>query len=686
MKADVINIGGVFSDGGNVHYVLPRFQRAYAWGTQQWHTLWNDVMEVRRSANDATEHFLGAIVVIEEETRGVHIPTYTLVDGQQRLVTLSVFLHAMAEQTDDDELRDEIDEYLTNRRRKADLRYTVLPTEHRGDREAWTALVDREVLPAGNESGIPEAYEYFRREIRHAVDQRVTTPHELFTTLTTRLNIVFINLQREERPHQIFESLNTKGMVLSEPDKVRNYLAMRLPQSVQGDVWDRRWRPIEKLLDERKGELSSFLLDYLARATRVVFREDQTYQQFRKRMDRDFPEESEFNAELSSMYRHAKIYNRLLRPKCEPDDDLRLRFIRINALRRTVVYPLLLSFYDLYQRQHLTHSELCEALDLVENYLVRHYLANEPTGALRRYLARLVRVDNLAALKQELFVRNYPPDARIRESLKWARNSVSGDNRRRLIAILIRVNQQLLKGSDVDILLKDEPTIEHIMPRTLNRSWERNLGQDWADIHNEMLNTIGNLTLVTQSWNSSLSNSPWQRKCEQLGKHGLPLNNRYFGSGKPGDLKHWDRKAINARQDWLVDHLLNLWPGRRDVRRQVNDRYDPDRHPQPEFEYTNTGVISLTIRDETWNIPRRSWNYLIALFTNRVAVPRPDFEEIVGYLPEELSSERRHNWDKQLENGWFLCYMWANYAARYLIELAALCDLDDQDWHITLRE
>ena len=218
----------------------------------------------------------------------------------------------------------------------------------------------------------------------------------MFQSLISRFSIVFINLDREERPHQIFESLNAKGLELSQPDLVRNYLAMRLQATQQDEIYDRYWMGIQTLLDDqRSGELSAFLRHYLARMTRRLCNEREIYQEFRKRMDREFDSEEALVGEIHRLHRHAQFYDRLLRPKGEPDEGLRFRLEYINALQRTVVYPLLLSFYDAYDRDTLPQDRFCEALDLLENYLVRHYLVNAPTNALTKMMPALIPKDDI---------------------------------------------------------------------------------------------------------------------------------------------------------------------------------------------------------------------------------------------------------------------------------------------------
>ncbi len=685
MEANVWPVGDVFNQGGDIQFILPRFQRPYAWEQTEWQALWDDLLDVHGAGAHAS-HFLGAIVVVNEEIRGTHVPTYTLIDGQQRLLTLSLLLHALLHKVTEQNVITRMRKYLINPDEEDSLRYKVLPTEHYGDRKAWLALVENQQGTGAGNSRLLEAHRFFLKQIEQSTSHRAVAPRELFDTLSTRLKVVFINLKREERPHQIFESLNARGKGLEQADLVRNYLAMRLPANEQDSAYLRHWLPIQDMFEERRSAgISDFLLNYLACKTGTFFREDATYRQFRKRMDSGFTERDSLVTELVTMHRHAEYFHRFLLPDAEPDHSLRLRLERFNALERTVIRPLLLHLYDAHHGGELSHMELLEALDLLDNYLTRHFLANLHTGGLRRFLTSLVKVDSLAELKRRLHTRNYPNDERLRRVLSDLDLYRSGPNRRRLVYILLRVNERLPQGNDVITVLKEAPTVEHIMPRSLNEDWERHLREEWEapELAQDLyLNSLGNLTLVTQRWNSRMSNSAWEEKSALLRKHGLPLNYLYFGEARPGDVRTWNEQAIRNRGNWIVDALLKLWPDLREGKPR-EDRYDPERHPRAGYNYKGTGVTDVTLAGRKMNVYGNAWNNAAQLFTNEVAVSRPDFEEIVS----DMDSRKlvRDGGYKQLANGWWLRYMDPNEAAGYLMELAGLCELDDRDWGISLK-
>lgn len=686
MEANVWNVGGVFNQGGDVHFILPRFQRPYAWEQPEWQALWDDLLEVHEAGEQAS-HFLGAIVVVEEKLSGTHVPTYTLIDGQQRLLTLSLLFHALAEAAEDPLLVSRIREYLVNRHEENTqvLHYKVLPTEHYGDRIAWTDMVNGRQSSGDGNSRLLQAQQFFASALRQVADRKGITVRDLYDTLVIRLKVVFINLRREERPHQIFESLNARGRPLEQSDLVRNYLAMRLPANEQDDAYVRYWLPIQDMFEERRSAgISDFLLNYLACKTGFFYREDDTYRQFRKRMDSGFSEHESLVSELAEINRQAGYFRSFLLPDNEPDDALRLRLIRFNALERTVVRPLLLHLYHAHYSRKLSREELLEALDLLDNYLTRHFLANLHTGGLRHFLASLVRAETLAELKRRLHRRNYPTDEDLRRVLAGLDLYRSGPNRRRLVYILLRVNECLPQGNDVIPVLKDAPTVEHIMPRSPNKDWERHLEWMWKDPEESglYLNRLGNLTLVTQSWNSSMSNSAWRKKRELLREHGLPLNSQYFGKGLPGDARTWNEQAIEARGNWIIDALLKLWPDLREGKPASGPEY-PERHPRLGFNYKGTGVTGITLFGKLVNVYGNAWNNATQMFTNEIAVSRADFEEIMRDMT--IRKLGRSGGYKQLDNGWWLDYMNPNEAVNYMGELADLCELNDADWSIEVK-
>ncbi len=242
MKADSLKISKVFSSGGDVHYVLPHFQREYAWEKENWQTLLNDVMGLYDAykPEKEPEHFMGALVVINDGTRNGVVPAFKLVDGQQRLISISLMLCALGKISEKSHpaLYKRIRRLLTNPDEAGLLFYKLVPTAKYGDRDAYLALLRGEEFPTGIDWGIPKAYQFFFKELDNRIKANSVDPERLFLVFANSLQVVFIDLDQGERPYEIFESLNAKNKPLTQADLVRNFIAMKLPEGRQEEIFN----------------------------------------------------------------------------------------------------------------------------------------------------------------------------------------------------------------------------------------------------------------------------------------------------------------------------------------------------------------------------------------------------------------------------------------------------------------
>ena len=290
------------------------------------------------------------------------------------------------------------------------------------------------------------------------------------------------------------------------------------------------------------------------------------------------------------------------------------------------------------------------------------------------------RVSDLQILRSKLLARTYPTDFLLHRELRY-RNLYARTNLRLVvIRLLTEVNRILSIGTDVNVALAGEPTIEHVMPRSLNSIWQNELGPEHERIHRELLNTLGNLTLVTKGKNSELSNSSWSKKRKLLQEHGLPLNQKYDWP------ERWDENAILQRTEWLVGHLCKHWPDLADKseNRVTALHDDNNRHPRLGFDYTGTKIHQLVIGERSWN---KNWNELPIILSEQVAVPHPDFEETAEQLTGWYGREKKRKYDHQLSNGWWVRNgQSANVTAEFCIDLAALCEIPANYWQIIFKE
>lgn len=202
--------------GGRTQYVVPPFQRPYRWGRNQWRTLWEDIMELRDS--ESPGHFLGSVVTLSQGGTPEGVARFLLIDGQQRLTTLSLLLAALRDWASNEE--PEVAErihgvYLQNQFAQGADRLKVLPTQ--ADRQAFEGVVDR--IGAGSGSLVKEAYRFFSARLKGLENSNQgVTAHDFETTILSKIEIVSITLGPDDNPHRIFESLNGKGTPLTQAD------------------------------------------------------------------------------------------------------------------------------------------------------------------------------------------------------------------------------------------------------------------------------------------------------------------------------------------------------------------------------------------------------------------------------------------------------------------------------------
>lgn len=289
MDVNSLRIAKVFQNGGDVHYVLPYFQREYAWEEENWKTLIHDIRGIYNTYDPfrEPEHFLGALVVIKDGMRGGTIPAFKLVDGQQRLVSVSLVLLTLANAIKDSNpsLHKKIVKLLVNVDETGLVRYKIVPTTKYDDQKTYFALIDGQIKLALTDSRIKAAFDYFTRAVNDMLAGGFD-PTILFTVISNCMQVVFIDLDHQERPYEIFESLNNKGKQLSQPDLIRNFIAMKLPERQQELVFKGVWSEVENRLREKRtvsriGEQSAFFRHYLAHGSGVLCNREHIYARFR---------------------------------------------------------------------------------------------------------------------------------------------------------------------------------------------------------------------------------------------------------------------------------------------------------------------------------------------------------------------------------------------------------------------
>ncbi|WP_433350147.1 GmrSD restriction endonuclease domain-containing protein [Micromonospora sp. CA-111912] len=547
---------------GAKQYRVPLYQRTYSWTDSQLQRLWDDIRGLagERTKDPSLTHFIGSLVLAPSPTNGpAGVSEFLVVDGQQRLTTLSILLCALRDhraQHEGPDHRDRIDqEFLINKYKPAH-RFKIVPTQ--ADRSAYQACL--EATPqAGGSDRVGAAYRYFVAQLAAGADDPddPLDMEHIEDAIISGMALVSVVAQAGDNVYRIFESLNNTGLKLTQADLLRNYLFMRLPSRGEA-VYNSLWFPLQQQLDSGKLE-QLFWLDLVHRNPEVKQTDTYTGQQARLN---GLHNEEEIEAEVRRFCRLGALLRIILRPEEEGDPEVRRRLARLNAWDTTTVYPLLLHLLDRRKQGTATSAQIASAMLYVESFFIRRLLVGRATASINRILLRVVTdmradlpVDEAVRAYLSVGRKYYATDSSIRDAVRSMPFYLNGRATQRNLVL------QWLEesyGSKEPVKLSSL-TIEHVMPQSPTTEWRKVLSQDlqgeesFAEAHEALVHTLGNLTLT--GYNSELSNSSFLVKRAQLGKSGISLNQEIAAQ------KRWGRPEIHARADSLAERIIVNWPG-----------------------------------------------------------------------------------------------------------------------------
>ena len=529
-------------------FILPIFQRRYSWEKRHCEQLWDDVLRVGKN-EDIPSHFLGSIVSIGDGSPTV--PQFLVIDGQQRLTTLSLLLSALGRAIEVKNIDIRIDRsrlegyYLFNDREDGELRYKQLLTPH--DRDTLIQLLETGTA-SDNTSLLVANYRFFEDKLKRADLQTVYKGIQ-------KLMIVDIALDsRSDNPQLIFESLNSTGLSLSQADLIRNYVLMGQEPNIQSKLYETYWYPMEQSFGtEYAKRFDLFIRDYLTLKTRQIPNKGQVYEDFKRYMaDKKQPEA--LQTIIKEIVRYSKHYVRIAL-LTEPDRELRACLEDIHALSVEVAFPFLLGVYEDCVQGRLEKAEVIEIFRLIESYVFRRAICDIKTAGMNR---------TFAALTGQIDKDNYLQSLIVAFSLMTGNQRFPSDKpfqREFLIKDVyhLRTRNYLLRKLEnyerKEPIRVEDYTIEHVMPQKLSGKWQAELGEEWREVREKYLHTIGNLTLT--GYNSELSNNTLIDK--QLMEGGF-LDSPLRLNESLREAERWDEIAIINRAEMLLEKACKIWP------------------------------------------------------------------------------------------------------------------------------
>lgn len=538
---------------GNKQFLIPVYQRYYSWDLAQCQRLWTDIVDMQKK--NKMGHFVGSIVNIAEQAMPTGVQKYMIIDGQQRITTLTLLLIALRDYAESHPEGQGINAkrinntLLKNEYEEDDDRYKLLLTET--DRDILVSLIEKKPLKPNTNSRLLTNLKFFAGQI----EKLEIKPEEVYESIG-KLQIVNITLDRAVDDAQaIFESLNSTGKELTESDLIRNYALMGLEPSEQRYVYEHQWRPMELLFDYEKQEstMDKFFRDYLTMKLARIPKQDHVYEEFKGyHLNCEFGSVRELCQDLLE---YAEFYTNMIFARTT-DLALKNLYADISELRMEVAYPFLLKVHRDNASGLISDDNLKEVLSMCISYVLRRNICEIPTNSLNKTFATFknsVRNNDYMNSVRAYFVllhtyKEFPDDE------KFAAAFVTRDiyNMRQRNFILRHLEEHENKVA-INI---ENFTIEHIMPQNpkMSTEWQSELGPDWKEIQKKYLHTIGNLTLT--AYNSEMSDHSFMDKMNMDGgfKQSALRLNKYIVMQT-----EWKEEEIQERAKKLASKAAEIW-------------------------------------------------------------------------------------------------------------------------------
>lgn len=600
---------------GKRRYEVPLFQRQYVWKLEDhWESLWEDIERKfvqRPKGAPSTPHFLGAMVLDQRRAYGNAVPVQLIIDGQQRLTTFQIFLSAFRDvcaAENQNAYAEECALYLRNTGIMQDEKieqYKLWPTNL--DRKQFADVIDsgskeelnrRHPLVRQKYKRKPdprpkmiECYLYFYEQLttfmksedyQPALPERVKLMHD---ALREALQLVTVELEADDDPQVIFETLNARGEPLLPSDLLRNFIFLRASQQNESqeelykDFWmpfdDEFWHALEKQGRFLRARSDIFLQHYLTFQRRQEILISHLYNEYKEwiKAAKPFPS---VRAELETLSENRIHFRELVQPVPNTPIGRFSEFLRIFDL--STVYPVVLGM----MAADVHSDEVAGMLEDLESYILRRAVCDLGTKNYNRFfLTVLIKLVNsqfsrnnlraaLAEQKGDSVV--WPDNAKFKQAwLNQPVYNVMGAPRVQYALREIERRLHQTRAEHIEIL--SALTIEHVLPGDWIEQWPFANGNrgvtlfemfdksrsaedvEATEKRDRAKHTLGNLTLLTQPLNSSVSNSAFASKKPEIVKNSALALNWYFH-----DKDTWDETQITARGEVLFAHAVGKWP------------------------------------------------------------------------------------------------------------------------------
>ncbi|WCB34924.1 DUF262 and DUF1524 domain-containing protein [Helicobacter pylori] len=541
MNADVTTLLNFIKDNQKNQLVIPIYQRLYSWEKEQCKQLWDDI--VKMGGNDQMNgHFIGSIVFVHDGIYSTGHNELLIIDGQQRLTTITLLLTALRDHWSDKHKEIE-NHYLINSDKDGDKKFRLILSE--SDKDTLLYLIDKDRRkPSEPSLKIVENFKLFEEWVSN------TDKLETIFKGLEKLMIVEIALEKgKDDPQLISESMNSKGMELTQTDLIRNYIVMETEIEKREGFYNKYWRAMEEDFKQDKKLFDRFVRHYLTIKTRIP-NTKKVYVELK-----DYRQKEGIGIEdlLKDLQKYCGYFCQIVFKK-EDNEDLNKALGFLVDLEMDVIYPLLLELYSDYRDGVLSKDDFRRSIALIESYICRRAVCGLGTNSLNKVFPSFTK----HIQKDEYFESLKAHFGSLTEKQRFPNNDEFKDCFITIDFYKFKKNKYFFERLEnfgrKERVYTHEYTKEHIMPQKLEEEWERDLGENFKEIHNKYLHTIGNLTLT--GYNNEYSNKSFQEKQGMEG--GFKDSPLRLNQGLR-DLESFGEEEIKKRANDLADLALKIW-------------------------------------------------------------------------------------------------------------------------------
>lgn len=540
-------------------FSIPIYQRRYSWTEKQCTTLWDDIVKLGGKEGNAG-HFIGSVVCYQQNDEDMpgEIKVKVVIDGQQRLTTLSLIMLAMIRSyehlgEEGKRIASSIKrQYILNEEYSGEDKYKLVPTYE--DKETYFAIVNEQEHELKNPS--TQMLDNFNLFCEYLSDDEELLK-KIYSGIN-RLDLVYIVLTKsQDNPQLIFESMNSTGLGLSQGDLLRNFLLLDMPPQEQEELYNGYWKPIEQDFGNNyASKFDYFLRDYLTMLESKTVKMGTEYEEYKEYFSDKGLSKEEM---LKNLRKYSKFYTKIY--NCDDaDEDLNQLWKELKVQQVDVANPFLMQVYNDYANNELSKKDFIDIIKTINSYVYRRYICGIPTNSLNKTFAVLYnsvekenyRISVIATLMLLEGYKEFPADEEFKEA--FATKNIY-TTRLKNYTLEKLENNNHLNGIKID---GKDISIEHILPETDNLKpyWREVLGENWKELQKDNIHRIGNLTLTKGVYNSQMSDLPFDEKIKVPG--GI-RDSHYRLSNDIVDKEKWDIEEIDKRSRRLAHQAINIW-------------------------------------------------------------------------------------------------------------------------------